>query len=71
MFQVRGASAQYISGGPRLWMGDVTVRVSAGPEEEELNVAEALVAANGMGPATPDQQFPPLNSDCSDFTQEP
>ena len=71
VFQVRGASAQYISGGLRLWMGDVTVRVSAGPEEEELNVAEALVAANGMGPATPDQQFPPLNSDCSDFTQEP
>ena len=31
---------------------------------------EVLVAANGQGPATPDQQFPPLNSDCSGFTLE-
>ncbi len=64
VFQVRGADAQYLSGALRLWMGDVTVRVSAGPEEEELNVAEALVAANGQGPARSDQQFPPLISEC-------
>ena len=70
MFQVRGANAQFGSGALRLWTGDVTVRVFAGPEEEELNVAEALVAANGQGPATPDQQFPPLHSDCSGFTLE-
>ena len=32
--------------------------------KEELNVAEALVAANGQGPARSDQQFPPLISEC-------
>ena len=64
VFQVRGADAQYISGALRLWMGDVSVRVSAGSEEEELNVAETIVAANGQGPARSDQQFPPLISEC-------
>ena len=71
VFQVRGASAQYISGALRLWTGEVTVRVSGFPEERMLEAAEALVAGNGQGPATPAQQFPPLNSDCSGFTLEP
>lgn len=71
VFQVRGANAQFISGALRLWTGDVTVRVSAGPEEEELNVAEALVVANGQGPTRSGEPFPPLDSDCSGFTLEP
>jgi len=64
VFQVRGASAQYIGGGLQLWMGSVAVKLYAHPEERMLNVAEALVAANGQGPATPDEPFPPLISEC-------
>ncbi len=71
IFKVRGASAQYIGGGLQLWMGSVAVKLYAHPEERMLEAAEALVATYGTGPATADQQFPPLDSDCSDFTLEP
>ena len=36
-----------------------------------VRLAEALVAANGQGPARADQAFAPLDSDCSGFTLEP
>ena len=32
--------------------------------KEELNVAEALVAANGQGPTGSGEPFPPLISEC-------
>lgn len=69
--QVRGASAQYIGGALRLWMGPVSVRVSAWPEERMEQAAAALVTANGRGPTASDQTFPALNADCSGFTLEP
>ncbi len=71
VMQVRGADAQFFTDALWLWTGDVAVRVSAYPEERVLAAAEALVAANGQGPATPDQAFPPLVSDCSDPALEP
>lgn len=71
VFQVRGADAQYIGGGLQLWMGDVAVKVYGHPQERQLQAAQALVAANGQGPATTEQPFPALDSDCSEFTLEP
>lgn len=69
--QVRGATVQSTGVGLWLWTGEVFVRISAYPEERMLAAAEALVAANGQGPATADQPLPPLDSDCSDFALEP
>jgi hypothetical protein len=71
VFQVRGADAQYIGGGLQLWMGDVAVKVYGHPQERQLQAAQALVAASGEGPTSADEPFPPLDSDCSDFTLEP
>ena len=71
VLQVRSVSVQFAAGALWLWTGDVFVRVSAYPEEQMLAAAEALVAANGQGPATADQPLPPLDSDCSDFALEP
>ncbi len=67
VFKIRGADAQYISGGLRMWMGSVSVRIRGDTEQLMEEAAEALVAANGLGPTRADQPFPALDTDCSDF----
>ncbi len=64
VMQVRGATVQSTGVGLWLWTGGVFVRIS-GSEEQRLAAAAALVAANGQGPTTADQPFPPLDEDCS------
>jgi len=64
VFQVRGTPAQRVSDHLLLWTGRAFVRISAYTEEMMLAAAEALVAANGQGPATPDEPLPPPSSDC-------
>lgn len=70
VFKVRGADAQYISSGLRLWMGSVSVRIGAAPERMEA-VAQALVTANALEATAAGAAFPELHTDCSNFTLEP
>ena len=71
VFKVRGADAQRISEGLQTWVGNVGVKIDGYPPDLLDQAAEALVAANGGGPAAAGQPFPRLNTDCSDYTLEP
>lgn len=69
--EVRGGAEAFNSDGWRLWTGKVTVRIFAYLTDLQLAAIDALVSANGMGPASPSELLPTPDADCSDFGSRP
>lgn len=70
VFEIRGAAAQEISEGLRLWTGNVSIRIDGDPKYQSA-AADALVAINGDGVTPSDDSLPILQPDCSGFELVP